>query len=201
MFILNPKTLITNLILFFGYILYKRKRGYHYVPNIYGRSYRKMRDFREDRFFFKTAKKVIGQKKTLLYYDRLYYIYQSLLNVRKHNRDNEKINILEVGVYKGGSSYFIANISEMLFNSRVKIYCVDTFQGHSSKDLIQGNEAEHYPENFSDTDYNEVKNYLKNFRFAQVVKGRIQDVAKNFSRQKFHMIHLDTDLYEPTYFS
>lgn len=68
-----------------------------------------MFDIRDDVFFREAASKVIHDKRTLLYFDRLHVIYQSLQNIHtQFINQKEPVNILEVGVYKGGGSYFIA---------------------------------------------------------------------------------------------
>ncbi len=184
-----------------GIDMYLLKDGYHYVPDIYGKSSIKMYDIRDDDFFYKTARSVINDKRTLLYYDRLHVIYQSLKNIYNQcGNDQEPLNIVEVGVYKGGGSYFIASILKEL-TDKINIYCVDTFEGHSKKDLINSNHDVHCPRWFSDTTYESVKSYLEDFDFIEVIKGRIQDCESVFEGKKIHFAHLDVDLYEPMLFS
>lgn len=185
-----------------GVDLFLLKENYHYVPDIYGKSSSKMFDIRDDNFFREAASKVIREKKTLLYYDRLHVIYQSLHNI--HNQfinEEETLNIVEVGVYKGGGSYFISSLIKELFTTKVNLYCVDTFEGHSKIDLKDSNHDVHCPSWFSDTTFENVKSYLKDFAFVQVIKNRIQDCEELFEGKNIHFAHLDVDLYHPMLFS
>ena len=55
----------------------------------------------------------LNLKKSLLYYDRLYTIYQALSNLKVRGAGTN-IDMAEVGVYKGGTSYFILSVVESL---------------------------------------------------------------------------------------
>ncbi len=201
-FVLFLKKIILSTARTCGLDLFLLRENYHYVPDIYGKNSNKMLDFREDVFFLKTADKVINDKKTLLYYDRLHVIYQSLLNIEAiFGKNKEKINIAEVGVYKGGCSYFISNIIGKITNNNCSLYCVDTFEGHSKSDTDKGNYDIHRPSWFSDTSLEDVTHYLSPFEFTHIIKGKIQDKGYLLEDKKFHFVHLDTDLYHPMYFS
>lgn len=185
-----------------GIDLYLLKEKYHYVPDIYGKSSSKMFDIRDDELFLKAANKVIREKRTLLYYDRLHVIYQSLQNIHNQFIDEKAtLNIVEVGVYKGGGSYFISSLLKELFDSKVNLYCVDTFEGHSKIDLKNSNHDVHCPSWFSDTTFENVKAYLNDFAFVKVIKNRIQDCEELFEGKIIHFAHLDVDLYQPMLFS
>ncbi len=205
-FVAHLMALLKKVIVFTarkcGVDLFLLKEGYHYVPDIYGKSSAKMFDIRDDVFFRETANKVIHDKRTLLYYDRLHVIYQSLQNI--HNQfisQKEPMNIVEVGVYKGGGSYFIASILKEYFKGNINLYCVDTFEGHSKEDLINTKHDVHCPSWFHDTDFENVKSYLEDFAFVQVIKNRIQDCEELFEGKNIHFAHLDVDLYHPMLFS
>jgi len=186
---------------FIGIDFFKRKANYHYVPDIYGKSSYKMRDIRDDKFFYKYSSQVVNNKTTYLYFDRLYIIYQCIKHIRKLFYSDTNIEFVEVGVYKGGSSYFIANIAKHFFNENIFLSCVDTFEGHQEIDLINGLDSDHGQGTFIDTSYETVKNYLSTFNFVQITKGRIQENTEIFNDKKIHFIHLDMDIYEPTIFS
>ncbi|MFA5133301.1 MAG: TylF/MycF/NovP-related O-methyltransferase [Patescibacteria group bacterium] len=182
-----------------GYRIFKKQKDFHYIPDIYGKNSRKMNDIRSRRDFFSAAKKVIDEKKTSLYYDRLFYLYEGLANSAKNNSDGI-LDILEIGVNRGGSSYFLAEIARNFFSGKINMYSVDTFEGHSEKDLAgegegKSHKAHHYSET---TSFETVLNYLSGFPFVKVLKGRIQDRAEDLVSPKFNFIHLDVDIYEPT---
>lgn len=171
--------------------------GDHIVPDIYGRSFKKLVDIRSNQIFFSIAKEARTDGRTLLYFDRLFTLYQAVENLKNKK---ETVRLLEIGVYKGGGSYFLAKSAQALFKVPIEQYAVDTFEGHSSKDLPTGKEGGHVPGLFDKTGYEDVLNYLSKFSFIKTIKGRIQDVLSSLP-ETFDLIHLDVDIYEPTLFS
>ena len=138
-------------------------------------------------------------KRTLLYYDRLYVIYQALMHVKRLNETG--LEMAEVGTYRGGTTFFIASANETLGLNASKINCFDTFEGHSETDI--NNKADyhsHTPHLFGDVNYLDVKQYLEKFKSVEILKGRFQDTCHEVQNRKFSFVHLDVDLYEPTCF-
>jgi len=176
------------------------KADHHMVPDIYGRSASKMTDIRSDTNFLKLADSARANRRTLLYYDRLHTIYQSLRNLDRLIPKNEVLRAAEIGVYKGGGSYFISSVLENL-GRQAEHFAVDTFEGHSVQDLPLGHEGGHVPKQFDKTDFEDVQAYLARFPTTTVIKGRIQDAAKKLGPSPFHFLHLDMDIYEPTLFA
>jgi hypothetical protein len=173
---------------------------YHIVPDIYGRNFQLLRDVREDASFKEAADRVIGLGRSLLYYDRLYTLYESMRNVSRLHRA-ACLNVVEVGVYRGGTSFFLCDLLRTLHASRARFYSIDTFEGHSATDLPAGMEGHHSPKMFANTSREKVSQLLSEFPFATVIKGRIQECTDRIVPGPFHFVHLDTDLYEPTLFS
>ena len=182
-----------------GYKVIKRKKGYHYVPNIYGHRSHKLIDLRENKEFESYATKVIRDKTTSLYYDRLYTFYQLLRHIK--NLNVPKPLLVEAGVYKGGSAYFIASVAAKLFQGDCELWAVDTFEGFDKKDLPYGTEGHNSPGVFGDVDCASVKKYLAAFPFVTVIKGRIQNSVHLLNDKRCVFAHLDMDLYEPTKFA
>jgi hypothetical protein len=176
-------------------------KEYHIVKTIYGNRWHKLIDIRANSEFHNLSNIVINSKKTLLYYDRLYSIYNALLDFKRRFRVDQKINFLEVGVYKGGGSYFIASVIKNHFNDNVSLYSVDTFEGHSSTDLVKLDDGIHIPGLFSETSFQTVTSYLNCFDFVKVIKGRIQESVDFLPNDNYGFIYLDMDIYEPTIFS
>lgn len=184
----------------FGLEVYKKRAGYHYVPDIYGKSSHKTVDIRSDSVFMALASQVISSNKTYLYYDRLYTLYECLKNVISIF-DKERINIAEVGVFRGGGSYFLAMVGKKFSSKSFWLFSIDTFEGISDKDIHDGTDGLHVAGSFSDTSYEAVKEYLSAFKNITVIQGRIQESTSYLNDLYFHLIHLDTDLYDPTLFS
>lgn len=178
-----------------------RKPGYHYVPDYFGRSAHKQLDIRTIPLFGETAGKIIQDGRVSLYFDRLYTVYQILFNwnIRTKN-GREVLNTAEVGVYKGGTSYFIASIAKQM-GMPIRHFCFDTFEGHAAEDINLSVETSHFPHAFNDTSFDSVKDYLKYFENVSVHKGRIQDTAHILKDSFMHFVHLDMDIYEPTLYA
>lgn len=193
------KDLISNKILkSFGIVIFKYKSHYHYVKDIYGKTSNKQVDFRSDKNFYRFSRQVISQGKTSHYYDRLHSIYQLVSSILA-SKNRKSLTFLEVGVYKGGTVYFTARLIQN-FKRKVTLYAVDTFEGHSKKDIPQISEGVHSPGKFSDTNIYDVKKYLSPFKFIRIIEGRIQDVINKLPTSNYDFIHLDIDIYTPTFF-
>jgi len=172
----------------------------HFVPDVYGRSAHLLHDIREDEAFTSQAREAVESKNSQLYYDRLFTLYEAMRSVSQRFQ-NESLNAIEVGVYRGGTSHYICSVLQKLHGNLSRFYCVDTFEGHSVQDLPEGNEGSHSPSMFSDTSFERVKASLGEFPFAEVLKARIQDVTEKMADRTFHFIHLDVDIFEPTLFA
>jgi O-methyltransferase len=184
-----------------GLEIFVRRPGSHYAPNYFGRSSHKQQDIRTLPIFGEMAGKVIRDGRATLYYDRLFTIFQvvSNLNVRA-KQDGQVVQTAEVGVYKGGTSYFVASLAEKL-DMQIRHRCFDTFEGHAAEDINKTIEIGHKPANFNDTSFDSVTEYLKRFANIEIHKGRIQDTARAIQDTPMHFVHLDMDIYEPTIFA
>lgn len=177
-----------------------RKPGYHYVPDYFGKATHKQQDIRNLPVFGELATEVIGDKRSSLYYDRLLTIYQIVARLSSFVTAGQAINLAEVGVYKGGTSYFIAALADRL-KMQISHYCFDTFEGHAAEDINDEVEVSHKPGSFADTSYESVKEYLGQFKNVNIYKGRFQDICHHVQDAPMHFVHLDMDIYEPTIFS
>jgi O-methyltransferase len=177
-----------------------RKPAYHYVPDYYGRGAHKQNDIRVIPVFGELAAEVINSGRTSLYYDRLFTIYQALVDLKSRIKPGQIINTAEVGAYKGGTSFFIASIADRL-RMNVTHHCFDTFEGHASQDINAAIDTAHQPAFFSDTSYEDVKKYLSPYGNVLIYKGRFQDTCQNIDAKEMHFAHLDMDIYEPTLFA
>ncbi|MFN8384188.1 MAG: TylF/MycF/NovP-related O-methyltransferase [Anaerolineales bacterium] len=182
-----------------GLEIFVRKIGSHYVPDYFGRSAHKQQDIRMMPVFGELAGAVLRDGRSSLYYDRLFSIYQIIENL-KNSYPGSELQIAEVGVYKGGTSYFIASLADRL-GLRYHHSCFDTFEGHAAADINDAVEIAHMAGAFNDTSFESVKEYLAKFKNVDVYKGRFQDTAHHVQTAQMHFVHLDMDIYEPTIFA
>ncbi|MEW6083519.1 MAG: TylF/MycF/NovP-related O-methyltransferase [Chloroflexota bacterium] len=182
-----------------GLDLFPYKPTHHYVPDIYGHAAFKQIPLNEERVFENLAAPVIRSKRSSLYYDRLHVIFQALAHLKAQFKAHENLNLVEVGVYKGGTSYFIASVVKH-FKLQATHHAFDTFEGHAAQDIVSSVDTAHLPAMFNDTEFEAVKNYLGEFENVLVFKGRFQDTSHELTQKKIQFVHFDVDIYEPTVF-
>jgi O-methyltransferase len=100
-------------------------------------------------------------------------------------------DILEAGVYKGGSARLLATA----FPNK-KIFLFDSFEGMTENDLHEA--GFHKKGDFSDTSLESVKLYLNDLPNCNFYKGWLPESANILTDEKFCFIHLDMDLYQST---
>lgn len=182
-----------------GLALFEHKPEHHYVPEYFGRSARKLSSGLDDPEFFPLAHEVWNQRRTFLYYNRLYTLYHAVRNVARRFPAG-RLGILEAGVHRGGSTYFIAELAVRYAGDRVDFTAVDTFEGHAGEDLPDGSEGAHAPGDFKGPAAEEIRAYLGPYPFVDVREGRIQDVAPGLGTE-LHLVHADVDIHAPTRFT
>lgn len=178
-----------------GLVLFKKKPGYHYASKG-SREARKVVSPLEHQQFAALAKPLLDEGRTP---QRVYTLFQALENVASGSE--AELVLLEVGVYKGATSHFIAGVMNALAPGRARLIAVDTFSGHRPEDFPDGLEGAHMPGTFDDTSLELVSTQLEEFGFVEVVEGRIQDVAASIGEEEFHFAHVDVDIYAPTLFT
>jgi len=158
--------------------------------------FEKKLDIRSDiPHFSALARKILEEGRALLHLDRLYTIYQSLLNI-----DDVAGDILEVGVYQGGTLKFIAQVCAGL-EARRAIFGLDTFRGHAG--ITQEDGPSHFEGMFKDHGLEEISDYLKDEQDVTLVAGDVRETLDGVLARidRIAFVHLDLDLYEPTAFS
>jgi O-methyltransferase len=99
-------------------------------------------------------------------------------------------DVIEVGVWKGGSAKWLCQ----LFQGRT-VYLFDTFQGMPETDTtIDG----HKQGDFDDTSLESVQNYLADCPNAVIRAGVFPATAKGLEDKTFALAHIDCDLYSST---
>ncbi|MEA1840698.1 TylF/MycF/NovP-related O-methyltransferase [Agrobacterium tumefaciens] len=107
-------------------------------------------------------------------------------------KENISGDIAELGVYKGKTSYILANFARALGRTA---YLFDTFEGFDPKD-IQGIDSS-IPLQFSDTSLETVREFVGEDNVVYV-KGYFPESATQIpDNLTFSVVHLDCDLYNP----
>jgi hypothetical protein len=185
-----------------GLSVFRKREDFSYGPRSLGASGHKHRDIRGLEPFGELARAVIAERTTYLYYDRLYTIYQALEQVKKLPRDpGGVLSCVEVGVFQGGTSYFIASAARSLGLESFRLHAFDTFEGHAAEDIRSDQDARHHAGRFGRTSFEAVQSYLQPLGTVSVHKGRFQDTSPVIASDAVAFAHVDVDIYEPTRFT
>ena len=166
----------------------RQAREYDY----YWREAVKRIDIRQLMPFGEVAGRVIRDGRSYLNFDRLYTLWQAVESLPSTAQA-----VAEIGVYRGGSAWFIADALRRA-NREMPFYVCDTFQGHPEVDETV--DGLHRPgEQFTRVKAEKVAKYLRGFPFVRMQVGDIRETAPTFaSESAFGLVHLDVDVYPIT---
>ncbi|OCX54317.1 hypothetical protein BEL04_08645 [Mucilaginibacter sp. PPCGB 2223] len=128
---------------------------------------------------------------TVIPANRLEFLYRKCTEVLKRNPGN----VLEVGVYKGGTLLALAKAMYEVC-PQYTIYGVDTFSGHPYTD----GHPVHYTGKYADVDLAELKKFLLTVPYTGNIKlyrGRIEKIWPTIPVNNLSFAHIDCDLYVP----
>jgi len=148
-------------------------------------------DVTTDDAFIDAARPIVTSKRTLLGYDRLYVLWQAVINAAPL-----KLPAVEVGTFRGGSAALLAQALQKFAGPDAELHVVDTFEGHLDETL-----SEHDPPlqrgQFRRNSYEDVREFLTPFG-VHVHKGDASLVIPTWPERRYSLVHLDVDLYRPT---
>jgi O-methyltransferase len=100
-----------------------------------------------------------------------------------------KINLVEVGVYLGGTAKVFSNI----IGAEGNLWLFDTFQG-----MPKGSELDYHQEgDFYDTSLEDVQRIFEEKNNVHIYKGIFpKETSDIISDLEFDFVHLDVDIYE-----
>ncbi len=144
---------------------------------------------------------------------RMYTLYKSVEYIAKNNIQGD---LIECGVWRGGSSMLIAKSLLHFGLSDRKIYLFDTFEGMSAptsndidskgKDAASMMNTEKKNNAWDVWCYSEIEDVKNNMRKTaypenniEYIKGKVEDTLPDFKKsEKISLLRLDTDWYEST---
>ena len=134
--------------------------------------------------------------------------FYSLMIVVENILKSKKIeNFAECGCWKGHSTFCISTILQKN-NFKKNFFVFDSFDGGLSNKIDKDLNKKRYIQNINEiknqknffySDLNEVKKLLNQFKFVKIFKSWIPRDFHKISNYKFSFVHLDVDLYEPTF--
>jgi len=108
-------------------------------------------------------------------------------------------NVVEVGVYRGGTLIELAKVVRDVCPDK-KVYGIDTFEGHPYTD----GHPVHPQGKYSDVSQNELSYTLEELGLAKYVslhKGKIEEIWDDLNIKNISFAHIDCDLYIPIKYS
>jgi O-methyltransferase len=107
-------------------------------------------------------------------------------------------DIMEIGVYRGGTLYRLARHLEARHRAEMKgraLIGIDTFEGHPY--ISEKDPAHHFKGRFADTSYEAVAHAMRRFEFVRLLKGECGEVCAGMPEtQRFCLLNLDVDIYD-----
>jgi len=149
-------------------------------------------EFRPGSPFFALADPVVTTRRTLLGYDRLYVFWQAVRNTVRVPG-----SAAEIGSYRGGSAFFIASALLSMTGEEVPMHVFDTFEGHPEH-AITDQDSFQTAGQFGGTSVEKVREYLSPFRRLQIHQGDVMGALPHLQEDVYRLVHIDTDLYQPT---
>jgi predicted O-methyltransferase YrrM len=175
------------------------RRAWHLVrggspppaPSYYAeKAWKKIRIDRDVPVFSDIARRIIEDGRTFLIEDRLYTLWQGLQGMPADAL------VVEVGVYQGGSTRFLAEAMHFLGKTG-EVYACDTFSGHATVD--EQLDGEHrVNEVFSDVSLAEVRAYLAEHPRVHIVVGDVMERSDDVPAGPIGLLHVDVDVYPAT---
>jgi len=144
------------------------------------------RSFLNDMKFSEYYKHYVGEN--VHSYDRKYFLSQ-LVKLTLHIDGD----VAECGVFEGASSYLMFQRIE---NTQKKLHLFDSFEGLSVPGNTDGN---YWKEGDLSVNEHGVRRNLPESDKILFYKGWIPEKFYMVENEKFSFVHLDVDLYQPTY--
>lgn len=135
---------------------------------------------------------------------RFFSLYQ-LINLSLKN--NKNFNFAECGCFKGQSSYIISTILQN-YQFKNKFFIFDSFEGGLSsyssedkklKDRILSDKEENIRRNKFSNSFGDFVGLMKPFDFVEIYKNWIPNDFNKVEKNLFQFVHIDVDLYQPTF--
>lgn len=129
----------------------------------------------------------------------LYYLFKSAIK----NLSNDKVNIAEIGCWRGLSAFQTSHTIQKS-GKDITFHIFDSFEGLSkftTKDeslTISSDNQEKMRKHFA-YDFEKVKSNLSQYGFIKYYKGWVPERFNEVEDEEFVFVHIDVDLYDPTY--
>ncbi len=140
--------------------------------------------------------------KTMIGYHRLSNIEYC---IKKIQEDEIEGDLIETGVWRGGSAMFMKAVLNELNITNKKVWLADSFNGvpHPKKEYSADQESRLHKQRILSVSREEVEKNFRSFELLdeniEFLEGWFSDTLSTTSIKKLCLLRLDGDLYESTY--
>ena len=198
MFKKNLKKIIKSL----GFTIHRYKKSGVFLDAQTFTPFKNSENSRENHLYYEAIKKSKNES-TDNFSKRLRYFSLQQLITHTLNQ-SETFDFVECGCWKGHSAYIISKLINES-GKKINFHIFDSFEGLSeatTKDesfyLKDSKEKNRIYKYFASSE-NIIKDVLKDFNFIKIYKGWIPNRFGEIKDEKFSFIHIDVDLFEPTF--
>ncbi len=142
----------------------------------------------------KGAVSVRLKKMERFYRDKVRF-YHLWFQIERLKKDRIEGTLVELGVYQGETARMIHAMDPAR-----KLYLFDTFEGFSKTDITAEKREDEKLDagNFADTGLEAVTQFVDGNENVRYYPGYFPDSIKDLPEEKYALVHLDADLYQPT---
>lgn len=194
---------LKKIINFFGFTIHRHKKSGVFLDAQTFTPFNNSENSKENQLYYEAIKRSKNESTDNFSKRLRYFSLQQLISYVI--KQQEVFNFVECGCWKGHSAYIISTLINDS-GKKINFHIFDSFEGLSKstpKDekFFHRNEDEKqkiskYFSGSEDFLKNEV---LKEFNFVNIYKGWIPHRFKEVQDKQFSLVHIDVDLYEPTY--
>ena len=134
---------------------------------------------------------------TLLSDERLYTLFWAADRASKISTDFHEVSWVEVGVYRGGTARYLANLMGLLCSetngTNVCLKLFDTFSGMPSVNEVYDF---HRKGDFSDTSLQHVKDLIGKSERVHLYEGFVPTTFQGLEDIRCSLVHIDVDIYQ-----
>ena len=193
---------LKKIINFFGFTIHRHKKSGVFLDAQTFTPFNNSENSKENQLYYEAIKRSKNESTDNFSKRLRYFSLQQLISYVI--KQQEVFNFVECGCWKGHSAYIISTLINDS-GKKINFHIFDSFEGLSEATkndesfyLKSSKEKRRINQHFSSSEIL-LRNVLKDFNFVKIYKGWIPSRFSEIKNEKFSFVHIDVDLYEPTF--
>ena len=193
---------LKKIINFFGFTIHRHKKSGVFLDAQTFTPFNNSENSKENQLYYEAIKRSKNESTDNFSKRLRYFSLQQLISYVL--KQQEVFNFVECGCWKGHSAYIISTLINDS-GKKINFHIFDSFEGLSEATkndesfyLKSSKEKRRINQHFSSSEIL-LRNVLKDFNFVKIYKGWIPSRFSEIKNEKFSFVHIDVDLYEPTF--